>query len=355
MKEHENTAAVRQNPFSISFGSKPKQYVERLVQTEDILSDFRQNDPASSTYMITGVRGSGKTVFMTTIANALAEDGWIVIDLNPKVDMRKSLVSSLYSQPLMKTHFLKAKIDLSLFGMGMTIEESSPISDYDVALDRMFSVIKKRGEKVLITIDEASNTNEMQVFVSSFQILTRKAYPVCLLMTGLYENLYDLQNEPNLTFLYRAPKIVLSPLNTGMMKQRYMDALEVSSEEAGDMARTVMGYPYGFQVLGYLYFKESPKSYKDVLPLFDQYMSEYVYSKIWSELSKKDKETLHAAIKSETGKVKEIRESINMPLTSFSVYRDRLIKKGLLQPDTHGQIHLALPRLKEFIESQIEE
>lgn len=31
-------------------------------------------------------------------------------------------------------------------------------------------------------------------------------------MTGLYENIYEIQNDPVLTFLLRAPKIILGPL-----------------------------------------------------------------------------------------------------------------------------------------------
>ena len=51
-----------QNPFTLSFGRKPEQYIARLVQTEEIVQDFLQDRPSSQVYMITGVRGSGKTV-----------------------------------------------------------------------------------------------------------------------------------------------------------------------------------------------------------------------------------------------------------------------------------------------------
>ena len=67
--------------------------------------------------------------------------------------------------------------------------------------------IKKKRKRVLVTIDEAVCNDTMKEFVSLFQIYMRQDLPVFLLMTGLYENIYELQNEKRLTFLYRAPKI----------------------------------------------------------------------------------------------------------------------------------------------------
>ena len=37
--------------------------------------------------------------------------------------------------------------------------------------------------------------------------------PVFLLITGLFENINLLQNEKSLTFLYRAPKVPMDPLD----------------------------------------------------------------------------------------------------------------------------------------------
>ena len=68
------------NPFTLSFGKKPLQYISRISQTNQILETFRSDVPSTQIFMITGVRGSGKTVMMTSIANELRQDdSWIVI------------------------------------------------------------------------------------------------------------------------------------------------------------------------------------------------------------------------------------------------------------------------------------
>ena len=51
----------------------------------------------------------------------------------------------------------------------------------------MLGALKRKGKKVLITIDEVVNTKEMRLFISAFQIFLREELPVFLLMAGLYE------------------------------------------------------------------------------------------------------------------------------------------------------------------------
>ncbi|MEE1108586.1 MAG: ATP-binding protein, partial [Lachnospiraceae bacterium] len=61
------------NPFTISFGRQPAQFISRPVETNEIIENFEQEPPSSQVYMLTGVRGSGKTVLMTDIAKELSK------------------------------------------------------------------------------------------------------------------------------------------------------------------------------------------------------------------------------------------------------------------------------------------
>ena len=69
-------------------------------------------------------------------------------------------------------------------------------------------------------------------------------------MTGLLENIYKLQNENTLTFLYRASKIVLGALNYTAVRKKYMDVFGLDMEEAEEMAGLTGGYPFAFQEIG---------------------------------------------------------------------------------------------------------
>lgn len=341
------------NPFTLSFGKKPTQFISRITQTNEIMENFQASDPSNQIYMLTGVRGSGKTVLMTTIANSLrTEADWVVLELNPERDLLQSLAAKLYSIPQMQELFLKSKIDISALGIGVSIEHAVPVTDIESALELMLGELKKAGKKLLLTVDEVTNSAYIKVFASAFQIFLRKDYPVFLLMTGLYENLYELQNDKSLTFLYRAPKIMMDPLNFTAVKKHYMDILALDGQQAEQMALLTKGYPFAFQVLGYLYWENrGQKSLEDILPEYDQYLEEYVYSKIWSELSELDKKIVYEMAVSKETKIKLIRERLEMKSELFSVYRDRLKRKGVVNSEQYGYLTLALPRFDEFVKT----
>ena len=87
-----------QNPFTLTFGKSPLEPVERPVQTKEIIDTFTAEQINQQMFIITGVRGSGKTVMMTEISQKLREnDQWIVIELNPATDLLKGLLSKLNS------------------------------------------------------------------------------------------------------------------------------------------------------------------------------------------------------------------------------------------------------------------
>lgn len=45
----------------------------------------------------------------------------------------------------------------------------------------------------------------------------------------------------------------------------------------------------------------------------------------------------------------KVRERCNFDTNNFSVYRDRLIKKGVIKSSSHGFIEFTFPRLNEFL------
>lgn len=337
------------NPYTISFGKEPTQLVSRISQINKIIEDFSEDFPSYQACIISGVRGIGKTVTLSEICNRLKEDNtWVVVNLNSGMDLLQSLASKLYnSNPLMGI-FDSANINLSFFNIGISLNTAPPITDIETALERMFQVIKEQKKKVLIAIDEVVSNENMKIFSNTFQLLLREDMPVYLIMTGLYENISDLQNADNVTFLLRTPKLELEPLNKLMMAESYRQNLNVSKEVALLMADVTCGYSFAFQVLGYLCY-ESKKGYEEELVRFDYYLSEYVYNKIWSELSEKDRCVVIAIAKSDNT-TESVRKMADMKKNEFSVYRDRLIKKGIVNGKERGKISFVLPRFKEFVE-----
>ena len=190
-----------QNPFTLTFGKSPLEPVERPVQTNEIVDAFTAESVNQQMFIITGVRGSGKTVMMTEIARRLREkENWVVIELNPSTDLLQAMLAKLNSNKVCAAIIKSAKIDLSFFGFGVAIEGVPAITDAETAIITILEKMKKSGKRLLVTIDEVTNNDFMKVFAGSFQIFVRQDLPVFLLATGLYENIDELQNEKNLTF-----------------------------------------------------------------------------------------------------------------------------------------------------------
>ena len=350
----------KENPFSISFGIEPLHYIERYSQTNEIIHILESDNPSNRAYMISGVRGSGKTVTLSYICDHFSTiDNWIVINVSPDTDILNRIAAKLYSNPRLKKLFINAKLDLSVFGLGVSIENGEQIFDIETALERMLVELNKYGMRVLIAIDEIINNEHVRLFASSFQIMIRQKLPIFLIMTGLYENIYNLQNEKTLTFLYRAPKIQLTSLSINAIARSYKQILNIDNEKAEHMAKLTKGYPFAYQVLGYLYWKNyedlnSSAEIDPLIPDLENYLEEYVYEKIWTELSTKEQQIIALLVETDEMKILEIRNRLSIASGSMSVYRDRLSKKGLIDTSKYGYISLKLPFFGDIVKVWID-
>ncbi len=346
------TKQMSSNPFNLTFGKEPTHMIGRYGQTGEIVDTFEASEPSQQVYMITGVRGSGKTVFMTSIAKTFKrKDDWIVLELNASGELLKEFAAKLYNEKSLSNAFEADGINLSFWGIGVDLKKAKPITDLETAIERMLDRVVKSKKRVLITIDEVSNTKEMRYFSGAFQILIRHDYPLFWLMTGLYENINRLQNEDNLTFLYRAPKIYLNALNIYRISESYEQLLNVGKDDATELAKMTKGYPFAFQVLGY-FMHEKKCDLKKAVSESRIYLDEYVYDKIWIELSEKEKDILGCIALKECTEVKMIKEYMNLKPNEFSVYRDRLIKKGIVDGSSRGRLDFSLPFLDEYIKER---
>lgn len=335
------------NPYTLSFGKIPQQYIPRPAQTEQIINTFEMNEPSVQVYMVTGVRGAGKTVALTEVSEHFSKtDGWIVLNLSPDTDILKSAVDKLSNKSFLKKYFPDIDINVSVFGISLL--HKNELSDSDTILRNYLEYLSKKNKKILFVIDEVTMNEYTKVFSSCFQIYLREGFNVFLLMAGLYENISNLQNEKTLTFLYRAPKIALEPLNIPAMTANYKEVFNFTTEKAIEMAKLTKGYPFAFQTLGYLLWKNKGVDKKNIISEYDTYLSSYVYDKIWSELSVKDKKVVTLISEGFT-KISDIKEKLNMSGPLLNVYRKRLAEQGIVDISVHGILTLALPRFDEYV------
>jgi hypothetical protein len=256
------------------------------------------------------------------------EKGWLVFDLNPARDMLGQMAAMLHNA-----------------GFG----KNDNFFDIGVEIEAMLQNAKKKEKKFLVGIDEVSKTTEMIKFASEYGRWLRAGYPVYLVCTGLYENIQEVSNVKNLTFFRRATTIKTEPLNAVRMAEMYKKKLEIGSDEAKKMAKLTKGYAYAFQELGVLYFKKnSDETLEDITPDLKAELFAYSYEKIWEELTQADRFLVRLLADKNEYKREEVLKLMGDRAGNYSMYRDRLIKRGLLE-SRQAYISLALPFFADYI------
>ncbi|MBR1629683.1 MAG: hypothetical protein IJ679_10555 [Lachnospiraceae bacterium] len=345
-----------QNPFTTTYSRLPKYTYISTPQTAEIIENFSYPIPSEAVYKVTGLRGSGKTVILSRIIDEISKDeGWLVYSLNPARDMLRQMAALLYGERMFKKEVDSRSfgVNASILGTGGGISYSSSIGDkyfdYGAELKKMLKVVRDANKKVLLCVDEVSKTKEMVMFSLEFGDWLIEGYPVYLVCTGLYENVLELGNTKNLTFFRRGTTIRTAPLNFVRMAEMYKNRLSVQPEIAQEMSHITKGYAYAFQELGVMYFKKaSDERLTDIIPMLKENLFSYSYEKIWEELSQGDRQMVHLLTEKEEYTRREVMEAMGDRAGNYSVYRDRLLKKGLLSA-RQGSISLYPPFFGEYV------
>lgn len=342
----------KKNPFTLTFGKPPGQLISRYEDIENIITTFDTDYTISYSYLIEGVRGGGKTVLMSSVANELKKDeSWIIVNLNSTQDLLYGLAKSLENTVKNIPGFLDKGFNVSILGVGVGVGGDGREKDNISVIEDLLSYIKKKNKKLLITIDEVIHDDNMRVFASQFQIFLREDYPIYVIMTGLYENIYAIQNDPALTFLLRSPKIRIEPLSMSQITRQYMQIFSIECDEAKKLADVTKGYAFAFQALGLLYWEYRDElSFEEILIKFDDMLDGYVYKKIWEGLSKQDKKIVMALQDDQVIATKDLLKKADVKASTYSKYRERLMNKGIITMPEHGMVALALPRFRSIVE-----
>lgn len=359
-----------QNPFTHAFGAKPTKYITSIL-TEEILENFSYPHPSERAYMLTGVRGSGKTVMMSTLARALSErEDWVVYNLNATVDMVSQLAAKLSAHPLCVKHLVKPKgVSISVASISVGIEyNNEKLFDIYTMISNMIETLAAKNIKVMITIDDVMANEEMKVFAHTFQQLLTDSrdLPIYLIMTGLYTNYRDIQNSEDFkgsTFLTRLLEREVEPLDESQMAVSYYNTFDIDEAESIRLAKMTKGFAFAYQVLGYWYFEKYVNGKEEIKDIEMQYRSElikYCYAKLWSELSEKDMLIVKAmaTLGADTKRIKKndimlYLESIGegMKSTTFGTYKERLVGKGIIATSDNrdGFYWLTLPEFGNYV------
>lgn len=357
------------NPFTPSFGNVPSVFLDRNSLSQRVINELNSGNSPFQTSLIYGQRGAVQTTLMTDVANGLGKSSkWQVVNLVLDDDLLDSLIAQLREK--LVTLKLFSEVDLKIEFKGIQFNTSmgndNKEANFQTILHRLLQKFTQKGINILITIDEVKATPLLRKLVSCYQIMLRDNLNVSLLMAGLPENVSEIQNDDVLTFLLRANRITLNPLDIESIKNSYAHIFKEAGYQldiptAIYMTKQTKGFAYAFQLLGYWVWKSAAEQDNAVITketidrVLDQYVSDLfrnVYYKVYHEMTEKERQFVQAMVKIGRLKVKaqEIGREMDKKPGYISVYRRKLIDDQIIMSASYGYVQFMLPYFDRFIE-----
>ncbi len=352
------------DPFTRTPGIAGKAYIDNGI-ADEIIRNFCSGDSAKYVYKITGLRGSGKSVEYGKIIRTLKEDAkWLVYPLSASGEAVSTLIAKLGMEKFIDTKSATTAVSSTTSVAGnafvvsgsetinvqRTVSENEHFYSDEAVLTKMIATASEKGFKVLVGVDDISKTPEMVKLLSMVGSMLLEGLQIYLVVTGLSENIEDFSSEKNLSFFKRADEREIKALNKFDIVYMYEKLLGVNSGEAKRIGSITNGYAYAYQVLGSLYFgKKDDETLEDIIPDFERILFKDSYELIWNTLTNGEKEVVRCIYQSQDGKAERIKALMKNP-TAYSVYRQRLINKHLVDGDNRGYLKIRLPRFEKYIE-----
>ena len=362
---------MKLSPFNPMFGKRPQTFVGRADIIENLLGSYHDPNAPERITILSGVRGCGKTSILSDITSILEEDSdWIVINSSSTDHLLENIIGMFELKLDEKKHKRQVGIDSVSVGLPFVNLEvglsnknlQEPLGFYP-KLYKLLSICRDLELKVLFAIDEVNNTKDVKEFISSYQLLYRENFELCLLMAGLPHLVDSVLNDEVLTFLRRANRIVLSTIEPYNFKVEYEKIFQengfIVEHEGIELAyRSTGGYPYLFQLIGFFLWKTENKkiNLSNVRRAIEQskgMLYQNVYDIVYSELSIVEQGFLLAMAKAGNKvEVQAIRESLEKDSAYVNNYKNRLVKRGIIKSAGFGVVAFTLPFFVDFLLEQ---
>jgi hypothetical protein len=367
---------VSPNPFRPTFGVSPPLLVGRdqlIDEFDEALADG-PGAPGRAT-LFTGARGAGKTVMLNAVEDRAREAGWVVVSETAS----PGFVGRLTRQhlPALLRSFDPEAVRRRLSGLtapfnagGLTwetVEQHVAEAGLRPQLELLSGLLADNGAGVLLTLDEIHRRQlgELRELATTVQHAFREEREVAFVGAGLGSAVSDLLNDDVLTFLRRAERHQLGPVEGAEVERALREPIVAGGRAVGEQALAVMvegarGYPFLIQLVGAQTWRLRPQQAEITVEQARQgvanarrRLSRLVHEPALAAVSEIDRAFLRAMAQDDgPAKMADVARRLNVTIGYAGQYRLRLIAAELVEPHRRGYVDFALPYLREYLREQ---
>ena len=359
------------NPFTPGFGLTPMILAGRDVAIEEFTAALAGNVPEARAILISGARGSGKTVLLTEFRELALDAGWTDLRMHTS---STSLTDELRSQAIARlreldpeaetSHLTSARISALSASRDVVQRYEGEGEVLTTVLDRLAALTDEDGGGLLITLDglQSVDRDQLHALTQHVQDLIGSGHAVAFIAAGVRTGVDALLDHERTTFLRRAHRIEVGSVDVGTaaeaIRMTIADTAKTITPEAAVLAGEIsQGYPYLIQLIGSKAWQHSGDAetieIEDVRRARDTVvaaMIKNVHGPALRGLSARKREYLRAMLEDEgPSAVGDIARRMAIDPRNQSTYRERLIEDDLIRPAGRGFVEFSLPYLAEAL------
>jgi hypothetical protein len=386
------------NPFSPGAGSPPPELVGRdsiLEQTRILLARVREQRPEKS-FLLTGLRGVGKTVLLNSMERQAEDRGYrtILIEAHEEKPLPALLVPPLRrvlfdldrvagagdkvkrGLRVLKSFIGAVKVTVADVEFGLDIDPergTADSGDIEVDLSNLFQVVaeaaQERNAAIAILIDEVQYLSqaELSALIMAMHRMQQRQLPLVLMGAGL-PILPALAGESK----SYAERLFSFPDIGPLSEKDAAKALEDPVAPAGvrfepDALRHIIdltkGYPYFLQEWGYQVWNHAVEPaitlevVRDATDDVIRRLDENFFRVRFDRLTPREKEYLRAMAELGPGAHRsgDIADTLGVKINTLGPVRAKLIKKGMIYSPAHGDMAFTVPLFDGFMRRAVPE
>ncbi len=369
-------AETAPSPFTPGYGKKPAIFGghgEELTELQAVFDtlDFGENHSV----LASGLRGAGKTSFLTTLQDAARDAGWLVISDDASAGLMGRVMDSTIPA-LINDMSPDSRARLTSLGVGWISADIEYVSRHRNVkpqlrsdLVAMSSALGASGG-ILITVDEVSSgkvrLRELSRFALQISHALEDGAQIMVVFAGVKVSLEALLAEEHTTFLRRSREVEFERLSALETRRVFAETAALGGRliEEDALAKLVslsQGYPYLVQLAGDYAWRNNPTAptitLTDATVAHDKAIKAVesrVISRVYGDLSEVDQKFLNAmAEDDDRTKVADIVRRMGVSDAYVQVYKKRLLDSGYVHAAGHGYVQFSLPYLGAYIRRQI--